>query len=1727
MGNPTITSATGDSTGRYMTLMGSNINAASNVLSASDVEDRRDGAVASKTKSASSTTWVIDWGVMGSYKIGDTIFISAHWDGGSSTSFSVVVTSSLPSIATATYDPSTGNLIISGSNLGTDSIDPTKLTITGETNGSPASYTLSGSVVAASNGTVTFTVPTNDRATVAALLDKTGTSALSSGTFTLTPSSSSWDSSNAGATTAATITVSSSGTPTLSHVGTQAPTVSTAGGSSVAIDNGTITVADQPDNGGNGYWNGGTLVVQIGVTNADTSNDTLSIASTAGIAASGNTAGSAVSYNTTLIGTIGSSTGVPGSALQINLNGSATDAAVQALVSAISFSDSAATTAGARTVSFTLTDAYGKSSTALSDTVNVSAGPGVSSIQNDNNTSTHLVSAATETFTVTFSQAVAGVSVSDFNVIAGAGVTGNATITITRGNAGTSANNYQGSSTYTVNISGLSGNGTVGLGLLAGADDGSNGASTVTAVSGSAALTGGAYTSGQTYTLDTIAPTVSVAAVTEPNTANVTTAQSSKAGTLYLVSSTVTVSNAASLVAAATASTTAAAAGMAGTAMSAIVSSINTNTTISTAGLGDGTYHVYAVDAAGNVSAASTNAVILDSTAPLLNSATVNGNQLVLTYTEAVSGIASSGVPVAGEYSVTTGSGSDTVTAVALDAVNKTVTLTLGTAAAVGDNAVTVSYTANGTSAQELQNGAGVLAANLTSQEVINNTAAPAPPAPPAPTTEVIPTDPVQQTNTAAYIGSLINSSATSITVAPPVASLANYQADVAAAAAAAAASAASGKTITVALPSAQVVALPQNTLQDAANTGYTSALQTAHDVVIATATAPSLSSFTSTVSSIAAYAAGSTVVLPQAASVAVSPTDLSNSAYVTALQTSGDTNLTESLSSANSSGAATPPAVAGTYSVLSGFTQTFSGGAKGNVYQLGDQSNLGVTSPTVAAGATASSSASGQSAASNGTPASQTLTLQSQTAAAATAATTAATPTGPSSGFQQIYTVQVQGFSSDYTITGYFGAEVLTSKSSGRAMIINNPQPLAGANNGGIDVQFLDGSVSITGNTAYNGVWTEWVTRGVPAGGDTSAWYNSSAQPVPASGSGQSLDLGSAVVQNNLLDSADNSQMVGFYGGTSLGLLPSTVVTINNSTPNAILTGLLGGGNYSSATFISGDSIALNGGNTTLNLFDFSGGTALPANTTVSGVNTLNLASRGSIGSTGSADNFSAWSGLTTLNATASGTGVGANGLINVTASNSTAVNLTANDTYSTTTSTTNNSLSSPVVGAITLNGGSAITITQNLSATGTGASAISGGGITVNGGSATSSVTVTQTAAVSGKVADGAVILNDVSANSSSLAGSLSTVVLNNYGQGSVINDNAIRFLTLSGTGGTLTINDSNTGSSTTNSSASVPITTLYLTLTGLSAAGDDTVTDLNAEITTLNIITAGTVNSTLNGFVDSHLTSISVQGTSALTLLNPSASLTSYTVTGSTAALTVAGHSDAAAANLTLSGAVTYTGSADAVGTGITLTAGSDNSNVSFATTGALSGSNSDSFTLGNGNNTISDIVAAGSSNSSTTNITVGTGSNQISTGSNTVNITLGTHAAGTIDSISVGVNASGNLSMITTITGAQAGDIISIADATQFIGAGVTAVNLTATGGNATTATLAVWVNAALSAQGANLQSHGETWFNFAGNTYLIEQAGSQGSAFAAGDTLVKLVGTLNESAAVLNGHAVTL
>lgn len=128
-----------------------------------------------------------------------------------------------------------------------------------------------------------------------------------------------------------------------------------------------------------------------------------------------------------------------------------------------------------------------------------------------------------------------------------------------------------------------------------------------------------------------------------------------------------------------------------------------------------------------------TTGVLVDAVAPVLNTATVTGNQLVLTYTEA-STLDAGHPPGIGDFAVTAGGTGNAVTGVTVDATAKTVTLTLTTAVASGQT-VTVAYTdpTAGNDAHAIQDAAGNDAASFAASPVTNNTPAPTPPPPPPP----------------------------------------------------------------------------------------------------------------------------------------------------------------------------------------------------------------------------------------------------------------------------------------------------------------------------------------------------------------------------------------------------------------------------------------------------------------------------------------------------------------------------------------------------------------------------------------------------------------------------------------------------------------------------------------------------------------------------------------------------------------------------------------------------------------------------------------------------------------------------------------------------------------------------------------------------------------------------------------------------------------------------------
>jgi hypothetical protein len=111
---------------------------------------------------------------------------------------------------------------------------------------------------------------------------------------------------------------------------------------------------------------------------------------------------------------------------------------------------------------------------------------------------------------------------------------------------------------------------------------------------------------------DTSAPTASVQTATMDGTGTAVV-QSTEIGTAYLVNSTVTVTNLASIT------------GAAGNLFNSVsIASADTPTNLTASGLIDGSYKVYVVDAAGNLSGPSSNTVtIQDLTAPTISSVSV------------------------------------------------------------------------------------------------------------------------------------------------------------------------------------------------------------------------------------------------------------------------------------------------------------------------------------------------------------------------------------------------------------------------------------------------------------------------------------------------------------------------------------------------------------------------------------------------------------------------------------------------------------------------------------------------------------------------------------------------------------------------------------------------------------------------------------------------------------------------------------------------------------------------------------------------------------------------------------------------------------------------------------------------------------------------------------------------------------------------------------------------
>ncbi|AWN40609.1 beta strand repeat-containing protein [Methylobacterium durans] len=131
-------------------------------------------------------------------------------------------------------------------------------------------------------------------------------------------------------------------------------------------------------------------------------------------------------------------------------------------------------------------------------------------------------------------------------------------------------------------------------------------------------------------------------------------------------------------------------------------------------------------DTAGNESTAFTAPIsqandAVDAHRPVLQSASVNGTSLVLTYDEALD---ATHLPAGGAFTVTAGGSAIPVSSVSADAAAKTVTLTLASAVGHGQT-VTVAYAdpSSGDDANAVQDAAGNDAASFSNQAVTNGTA--------------------------------------------------------------------------------------------------------------------------------------------------------------------------------------------------------------------------------------------------------------------------------------------------------------------------------------------------------------------------------------------------------------------------------------------------------------------------------------------------------------------------------------------------------------------------------------------------------------------------------------------------------------------------------------------------------------------------------------------------------------------------------------------------------------------------------------------------------------------------------------------------------------------------------------------------------------------------------------------------------------------------------------------
>jgi hypothetical protein len=188
------------------------------------------------------------------------------------------------------------------------------------------------------------------------------------------------------------------------------------------------------------------------------------------------------------------------------------------------------------------------------------------------------------------------------------------------------------------------------------------------------------------------------------------TVSSTEVGNAYLIRNTVSVTNVASITAAAS-----------NVKNSVAISAANTNTTLTTSGLLDGTYNLYAVDLANNVSTGLLATVQLDSTPPVATAFAVNsnGNSISITINETVTARAFD----SSAYMVSDSGSALSVTSASVSGL--IITLNLSRSIPQGAT-VSFAYSTSGiATAARWSDAAGNQLTNVSSRTITNNSGVP------------------------------------------------------------------------------------------------------------------------------------------------------------------------------------------------------------------------------------------------------------------------------------------------------------------------------------------------------------------------------------------------------------------------------------------------------------------------------------------------------------------------------------------------------------------------------------------------------------------------------------------------------------------------------------------------------------------------------------------------------------------------------------------------------------------------------------------------------------------------------------------------------------------------------------------------------------------------------------------------------------------------------------------